>query len=110
MHDIKFFVDKAVYLEENKPIQTAVKDLIGAHVGDVTICNNILDYVGERLTMPRGGSIASRKKYEEAVVRTAIDGILKSHSSNSTPLVVETPEGSVPMYDIIHDSTEINPW
>lgn len=72
MSQVKFFISKEVYTEQNKVIQTAIKDLVGAHDGDIIMCNDILDYIGEKLALPKGGSLAEMNQYKDAVVEAAL--------------------------------------
>lgn len=102
MEDVNFFVSKKIYEDEHKPLQPAIKDLIGAHPGDVTVCNNILDYVGERITMPQGGTIASRKRYQDALVRATIMQIVPQVAT--APIITATAgEFEVSFSPSIHD-------
>lgn len=75
MEDIRFFVSKKVYAEEHKPFHSAIKDFTSTHPGDVVFCNNILNYISEKITMPRGGSVSRRLAHRDAVVKAAIETV-----------------------------------
>lgn len=77
MSEVKFFISRKVYLEENKPILPAIKDFMNAHTGDVIITNDIRRYVGDTIKTPVGGTLAQQKKYKEAVVLECLGDVLK---------------------------------
>lgn len=75
--EVKFFISRNIYLEENKPILPAVKDFMNAHRGDIVITNNIHSYVGEVIKIPPGGTLDQQKKYKKAVVIECLKDVLK---------------------------------
>lgn len=89
---VKFYVSKDIYKDCYKSIQPAIKDLIANHTGDVIICNNILDYIGEKISLPLGVSLSSMNRYKEAVVRTSL---VHAYFLKDAPLVVESNRGTV---------------
>jgi len=91
IEQVKFYVAKHVFDDRHKAVRTAVEDIIKGHTGDVIQCNNILDYVGERIILPRGGSLSELNKYKQAIVRTCL---MRDFSVNQ-PLVVESNRGTV---------------
>lgn len=83
IEQVKFFVCKDIYTDEHKALQPTIKDLIDSHPGDVVMCNKILDYIGEKISIPRGGTIAERKSYADAVVRAALLSGLTTNNKDS---------------------------
>jgi len=92
---VKFYVSKVVYEDRHKAVQTAVKDIVAAHTGDVIMCNNILDYLGERLTFPRGGSLSELNKYKQAVIRTCLMQHFVAGGIVDEPFIVESNRGTI---------------
>lgn len=73
MEDIKFYVSKDVYKEIYKPLHPVFKDLVGTHPGDIIMCRDIRDYVGEKIKIPKGLSISALNNYKSVVVKQAIN-------------------------------------
>lgn len=94
IQQVKFYVSKELYGDSYKAVQPAIKDIVEAHSGDVIMCNNILDYLGERLTFPRGGSLSGLNKYKQAVIRTCLTQDFVENLANE-PLTVESNHGTV---------------
>lgn len=93
---VKFYVSKDIYLEFYKAVQPAIKDIIAGHTGDIIMCKNILDYIGEKIELPKGVSLPKLNEYKEAVVRTCLtQGFLKNTNLPNEPLVVESNRGTV---------------
>lgn len=95
IQQVKFYVSKIVYEDRHKAVQTAIKDLVAGHTGDVIMCNNILDYLGERLTLPRRCSLSELNKYEQAVIRTCLIENFMIENPANEPLVVESNHGTI---------------
>jgi CheY-like chemotaxis protein len=95
---VKFYVSKMVYEDRYKAVQLAVKDLVAGHSGDVIMCNSILDYVGEKITLPRGGSLPELMKYKQVVVRTCLSEVFSTRNTSTDPLVVESNHGTVAIH------------
>lgn len=83
IEQVKFFVSRELHTDLHKALQPAIKDFVNGHPGDVVLCNNILDYIGDRFSMPRGGTIDSHIKYQRAVVRATLAQVLDYESNTS---------------------------
>jgi hypothetical protein len=66
--DVRIYISRKINQEIHKAFHPIVKDLTAEHQGDIIICNNILEFIGERIEIPRGGSLTQRKEYEKALI------------------------------------------
>jgi hypothetical protein len=101
---VKFYVSKDVYSDSYKNVQPAIKELVSNHPGDIIMCNNIGDYVGEKIKFPKGGSIADRNKYKEAIVRAAL---AEHFGVGGEPLVVEAISSAGTEHIVIYDGVPL---
>jgi len=113
MEQVKFFVSKDIYTDEHKALQPAIKDFIGAHPGDVIICKNVLDYVGEKIVFPRGVLISELITYKDAIVRATVE----REFDLEAPLVVDATFQDTTAPITIHagsyiatDNSTVSPW
>lgn len=69
LSQVKFFVNRIIFNDDTyKPILPAVKDFMNNHIGDVILTNDISKYVGEKINIPDGLTIAQREKYTKHIV------------------------------------------
>lgn len=90
MDQVRFYVSKDVYQPDYKMMQPIIKEITAAHPGDVMLVKDIREHIGEKIRLPKGGSLSSLREYKDAVVRTAFSQVL-----SNAPLPLETPEGTV---------------
>lgn len=95
IEQVKFYVSKMVYEDRYKAVQPAIKDLVVEHSGDVVMCKNILDYMGERLSFPRRCSLSELNNYKQAVVRTCLMQGFVRGNPEMEPFVIESNRGTV---------------
>lgn len=101
MKDIKFFIDRKLYSEENKAFHGIIKEILQPFVGDVIICNDVLSYIGTKINIPQGGSIATSKLYTDSLVRATFTEIIKKKEQKKPVVVVTSVEDTV---------SDENPW
>jgi hypothetical protein len=109
MKEVKFFISKSVYEEGHKPFHGIIKELVNTHPGDVIICNDLLDYMTERLTIPEGGTVDSRKKYVSALVKATVEESFKKIRGPESPPNTTAPIITATGGDIT-DGTSVPSW